>query len=166
MMRLRSGGGNTSYHQWTEEDLLAPIGAPPVFSEPIEAVRARIVESLGHVSIPHKVLTWHPAIERLLKEDEKRREKQLTDRYVMSWEKLVFDSPFERRRLRILNSLFFAVGKMNGGPLIRVKHVTSGFRSSSSIFNSLWTNPKGQIAVRKSSMPPNKLVIRDCAYLS
>ena len=32
----------------------------------------------------------------------------------MSWDKPVFDSPFERRRLRILNSLFFAVGKMNG----------------------------------------------------
>ena len=65
-------GGNNAYGYRPEEDLLAPIGAPPVFSEPIEAVRARIVESLGHVSIPHKVLTWHPAIERLLKEDEKR----------------------------------------------------------------------------------------------
>jgi hypothetical protein len=65
------------------------------------------------------VLTWHPAIDRLLKEDEQRRQKQLTDRYVMSWEKPVFDSPFERRRLRILNSLFFAVGKMNGRPSVR-----------------------------------------------
>ena len=37
----------------------------------------------------------------------------------MSWEKPVFDSPFERRRLRILSSLFFAVGKMNGRPSVR-----------------------------------------------
>ena len=37
----------------------------------------------------------------------------------MSWEKPVFGSPFERRRLRILNSLFFAVGKMNGRPSVR-----------------------------------------------
>jgi hypothetical protein len=65
------------------------------------------------------VLIWHSAIERLLKEDEKRREKQSTDRYVMSWEKPVFDSPFEHRRLRILNSLFFAVAKMNGRPSVR-----------------------------------------------
>ncbi len=112
-------GGNTSYGYRTEEDLLAPIGAPPVFYEPIEAVRVRIAETVGHITIPHKVLTWHPTIDRLLKEDEKRREKQLTDRYVMSWEKPVFDSPFERRRLRILNSLFFAVGKMNGRPSVR-----------------------------------------------
>jgi len=45
-------------------------------------------------------------------------EKQLNDRYVTSWEKPVFESPFERRRLRILNSLFFAVGKMNGRPTV------------------------------------------------
>jgi hypothetical protein len=112
-------GGNTSYSYRTEEDLLAPIGAPLEFSEPIEAVRARIAETVGHITVPHKMLTWHPAIDRLLKEDEKRREQQLTDRYVMSWEKPVFESPLERRRLRIPNSLFFAVGKMNGKPSVR-----------------------------------------------
>lgn len=32
----------------------------------------------------------------------------------MSWDRPVFESAFERRRLRILNSLFFAVAKMNG----------------------------------------------------
>jgi hypothetical protein len=49
-------GGNAAYGYRTEEDLLAPIGAPPVFSEPIEAVRARIVETVGHITIPHKVI--------------------------------------------------------------------------------------------------------------
>jgi hypothetical protein len=147
-------GGNTSYGYRTEEDLLAPIGAPPEFSEPIEAVRTGILESLGHVSIPHKVPTWHPAIERLLKEDEKRREKQLTGRYVMSWEKPVFDSPFERRRLRILNSLFFAVQKMTADlRSAAAKYGTSEFRSSSSISNSPWTNPRGQLAVHNVRMP-------------
>ncbi len=57
---------------------------------------------------------WHPAIDRLIKEDEKRRDKQLNNSYPMYWDKPVFDTPFERRRLRILNNLFFAVGKMNG----------------------------------------------------
>src|SRR6202035_3277750 len=32
----------------------------------------------------------------------------------MSWDKPLFDNPFERRRLRVLNSLFLAVAKMNG----------------------------------------------------
>jgi len=46
------GGGNTSYSYRTEEDLLAPIGAPPEFSEPIGAVRARIAETVGHTNRP------------------------------------------------------------------------------------------------------------------
>jgi hypothetical protein len=36
----------------------------------------------------------------------------------MSWNNPLFETPFERRRLRILNSLFFAVAKMNGKPSV------------------------------------------------
>jgi len=79
-------GGNGSYHHWNQEELLAPIGAPPEFSEPIETVRARIAEIVGRLAVPHKVLNWHPAIDRLLKEDEKRREKQLAE-LRKHWEK-------------------------------------------------------------------------------
>lgn len=108
-------GGNTSYHYLTEEDLLAPITAPPEFSEPIETLRARIAETVSRVTVPKNVLTWHPTIDRLLTEDEKRREKQLGYHPTFSGEKPRFDSPFDdSRRLRILNSLFFAVAKMNG----------------------------------------------------
>ena len=46
-----------------------------VFSAPIVAVRARIAEIVGQVTCPRSS-TWHPTIDRLLKEDEKRREKQ------------------------------------------------------------------------------------------
>jgi hypothetical protein len=112
------GGGNGSYRHWNQEELLTPIGAPPEFSEPIETVRARIAETVGRVAVPHKILNWHPAIDRLLREDEKRREKQLADPYPMSWYNPIFETPFERRRLRILNSLFFAVAKMNGKPSV------------------------------------------------
>ena len=105
-------GGRPSYHYWTEEELLAPIGVPPEFPESIETVRARIVEAIGHVTV-RNVLTWHLTIDRLLKDDEERREKQMSSTYTFSREKPRFDSPFERRQLRILNSLFFAVGKMN-----------------------------------------------------
>jgi len=113
------GGGRDYLHRSrSEAELLGHIGAPPEFSEPIEVVQARIVEIVGHVTVPHKVQNWHPAIERLLKEDEKRREKHLADPYPMSWNKPLFDTLFERRRLRILNSLFFAVAKMNGKPSV------------------------------------------------
>jgi len=113
-----ASGGNVSHRYWNEEEILGFVGAPPQFAEPIETVRARIAETVEHVAVPHKVRNWHPTIDRLLKEDEKRREKQVTDPYPMSWDKPVFDTPFERRRLRVLNSLFFAVARMNGKPSV------------------------------------------------
>jgi hypothetical protein len=59
---------------------------------PIETVRARIAEVVGHVAVPYKVRTWHPAIERLIKEDEKRRERRLADPYPMSWDNSLFET--------------------------------------------------------------------------
>jgi hypothetical protein len=109
-----ASGGNGSYQHWNKEESLGFVGTSPQFEEPIEAVRARIEKAVDHVAVPHKIRTWHPTTNRLLKEDEKRREKQLTDPYSMSWDKPLFDTPFERRRLRVLNSLFVAVAKMNG----------------------------------------------------
>src|ERR1700722_15984598 len=96
-----ASGSNGSYQYSSKEEILAFVGAPPQFAESIETVRARIAETVGHVAVPHKVRRWHPAIDRLLKEDEKRREKQLTDPYPISWDKPVFGTPFERRRLRV-----------------------------------------------------------------
>lgn len=49
---------------------------------------------------------------KLLQADERRRQKQLASAYPMSWDKPLFDSPFERRRLRILSSLFSALKSM------------------------------------------------------
>jgi hypothetical protein len=113
-----AGGANPSHQYWSEKELLSFVGAFPEFVEPIEAVRVRIAETVGHVTVPHEIRILHPAIDRLLREDEKRRQKQLTDPYPMSWDKPLFDTPFERRRLRILNSLFLAVARMNGKPCI------------------------------------------------
>jgi len=53
-------------------------------------------------------------IERLLREDEKRREKQRNSPYPTSLDKPIFDAPFERRRLRILNALSTATAKVHG----------------------------------------------------
>jgi hypothetical protein len=114
-----ASGGSGSYHYWNKEEILGFVGAAPQFDEPIETVRARIAEIVDHMAVPHKIRTWHSAINSLLKEDEKRREKQRTDPYPSSWDKPLFDTPFERRRLRVLNSLFLAVAKMNGKAFVQ-----------------------------------------------
>ncbi|MBB5337829.1 hypothetical protein [Tunturiibacter gelidoferens] len=113
---LIAAGQSYWYQDWKKEELLGPLPALPEFSKPIEAVRERIAKVIGKVTVPREVRVWHPAIGRLLKEDETRREKQRASSYPMSSNVPPFDLPFERRRLRILNSLFVAVGRMNGKP--------------------------------------------------
>jgi hypothetical protein len=111
---------STSYwhEEWTKEELMAPLPPPPEFREPIEVVRERIARVIGKVSVPREIRDCNPTIDRLLREDDRRREKQRASSYPMSWDAPLFDEPFERRRLRILNTLFLAVAKMNGRPAV------------------------------------------------
>jgi hypothetical protein len=83
---LVAGGGNYWGRHWDENELLGPLPQPPEFSEPIELVRERIANLIGKVTVPREVRVWAPAISRLHKEDERRREKQRTSSYPMSWD--------------------------------------------------------------------------------
>lgn len=111
-----AAGRSYWYESRSEEELLRDTPERPVFPEPIEKVREDISKVIGRVAVPSKVMNWHPAINRLLADDEKRRQKQLQTGY--SWDAPLFDSTFERRRLRILNAIFFATAKMHGKPAI------------------------------------------------
>jgi hypothetical protein len=124
-----AAGGSYWHQEWSKEDLLAPLPPSPEFHEPIEAARERIAKIIGKLSVARDIRYWHPAIDRLLKEDDKRREKQLSIPHPMPWDNPRFDTPFERRRLRILNTLLSATARMNGKPTIdgreaRSIHVT------------------------------------------
>jgi hypothetical protein len=124
-----SGGDRYWYGGHDESELLGPLPSAPEFSEPIEEVRSGIAKTVGTVSVPRDVRIWAEPIERLFREDEKRREKQRNSPYPSSWDKPIFDSPFERRRLRILNSLSTAVVKMHGQLYITGKEARNvGFR--------------------------------------
>jgi hypothetical protein len=68
-------------------------------------VHERIAKVVGKLTVPRDIVIWHPAIDLLLKEDDKRREKQLAAHYPMSWDNPLFDAPIERRRLRILKAI-------------------------------------------------------------
>jgi hypothetical protein len=109
------GKGTGYWHSgWSEEELLAALPPPPEFEEPIERVRERVAKTVGKLTVPREVRLWHPAIDKLLKEDEHRRERQRASSYPSSWDAPLFDTPIERRRLRVLNSLALATGMMNG----------------------------------------------------
>lgn len=100
------------YRFGANNDLFEPIPSQPVFETSIESVRERIAKAIGKIKVPREVRVWHPAIQRLLNEDEERRRRQP----LRPWEKPLFDAALDRRRLRLLNSLFVATDKFNGKP--------------------------------------------------
>ena len=103
----------------TDEELLGPLPDPPEFPEDIELVRDRIRKVIGAIKIGRELTLKHFVVAKLLAQDEARREKQRTAAYIFSWEKPVFDTAFEQRRLRLLNALFLAVARCGGKPEVR-----------------------------------------------
>ena len=94
-----------------EAELATPPPTEPTFAEPIEGVSVRVDKSLGKVRFVRDFGSAHNLIRHLLDEDELRRLKPSDAHYRLRYSDPFFDSPFERRRLRILNSLFLALNK-------------------------------------------------------
>jgi hypothetical protein len=92
--------------------------SPPTFSEAISDLTVRVRQMVGKVAIPKTLAQPHRLIARLLEEDERRREKQQSTPYPVSWEIPIFNSSFERRRLRILNALFHALERCGMRPSV------------------------------------------------
>jgi hypothetical protein len=109
-----SGSRYQTYSSYSREELLGPIPEVPSFDEPIEAVEQMIQKIIRKVPMVRSLSSDHHAVGKLLKVDEVRREKQRNSPYPSFWNAPLFDSPFEQRRLRILNSLFLALMKAGG----------------------------------------------------
>jgi hypothetical protein len=112
--------GGRNYHwsyRFTNEEILGPLPAPS-FPEDIALVRDRVRKIIGKVSVAKAMTAQHPAIARLIAEDEVRRQNQLKAFYTFSWDEPAFDSPFEQRRLRFLNALLLAVARCSGKPQV------------------------------------------------
>ena len=78
---------------------------PPIFDEPLEMVIARAKSILSKITIPKTLSKPHSLIAKLLAADEVRKAKNSP----YSWDGPIFDSPWEKRRLRILNAIFSAL---------------------------------------------------------
>lgn len=97
--------------------LLEELPPKPTFSETLSELTARAKAAAGHVVVPKTLSKPHPIIARLLQGDDARREKSINSAY--PWEhsgiyaSTLFSSPFEKRRLRILNAIFIGVEKLD-----------------------------------------------------
>jgi hypothetical protein len=102
-------------HHWRYDpvaELAEPIPDPPVFSEPMDDVTTRVTKLLGKVVRCKDLASPCPVVRRLLEADERRREKK----QIYSWsDGPLFDSPFEARRLRLLNAIALALPRVGGG---------------------------------------------------
>lgn len=93
--------------------------SPPTFSEAISDLTVRVRHMVGKVTVPKTFAHSHRLISRLLEEDENRREKQRNSSSAWLWDNTLFDSPFEKRRLRILNAIFLALERSGMKPSVR-----------------------------------------------
>lgn len=99
--------------------LAEPIPPSPTFSEELPRVLERVQRMVGPVGVPRSFDRAHPIVARLLDEDDRRRERQAKASFRFASDGPLFESPIERRRLRIINGLFLALQRYGCQPWIR-----------------------------------------------
>ncbi len=113
------GGGPRSDAYFSDDEILQmPEPPEPVFETPLEEVRQEIIKIVRGAPFTKKHTQPHRLIAGLLAKDELRRQKYLASPYRSIWNAPIFDSVFEKRRLRLLNALFTGFGNCGMKPSV------------------------------------------------
>jgi hypothetical protein len=119
------------------------IGPPPAFPESLEELTARVARLVGKVSQSRDLKRPHPAIAKLLADDTRRVEEWVSRGRPSYMEQLYFSSPYEQRRLRILDTIFKALARAGITMLSRGKNPPSvGVMVGSTHVSFSLDNPK------------------------
>jgi hypothetical protein len=102
-----------------EAELSQPLSEPPLFKEAIEALTQRVAKRVGRVRFERNLNDAHPLVRALLDKDDARRLQRGDSSWRSTYEKPLFDSGFERHRLRLLNSIFLGLQKSGARPSMR-----------------------------------------------
>ncbi len=106
------GGSRWERYQSAPKNLIsAELPSPPTFPVPITDIHVRLSKQIKKISVPNDLVLMHPIIRRMLDIDNVRRKKYLAETYRSSYDAPYHDSPFEQRRLRVLNTLFLSLEK-------------------------------------------------------
>ena len=109
------GGQRWAQSTLSDNELLSfQIPPPPSFAESLADVTVRAHKFVGKVSRTTSLKQTHPVIAKLLEVDEQRRQKVLESSW--HWDKPIFDTPLEQRRLRLVNRLFWAFSRCGCKP--------------------------------------------------
>ena len=119
MSDIAFGAPKYGHYRWPPDpaaELAEPEPVEPVFSEALKDVEARIRKAVGKVVGSQPLTNPHPQLRRLVDKDAERRSKFAANNY--SCVAPLFDAPFEQRRLRIINTLFWALTRAGAKPTL------------------------------------------------
>ncbi|HCI52667.1 MAG TPA: hypothetical protein DE312_05020 [Gallionella sp.] len=108
-----------NYYFASPRDWDADLPPPPSYSESPAEVFERARVMVKGVSFPKTLSNPHREIDAVLKEDEARRAELLKTPYY--WKKPVFDTPEDKRRLKILNAIFTVMTKVGEKPFLNCR---------------------------------------------
>ena len=117
--------GHRHWQERADEDarvMAEEIPPAPDFPESLEALTERVTKLVGKVTYVRDLNRTHGAIARLLDDDAKRIEKLKTTTYPSSWDHPYFASPYERRRLKLVNSIFLVVARLDMAGSVKGKN--------------------------------------------
>lgn len=86
---------------------LGPFASAKV-PEDLEELRVRELNAIGRAASAARISVVHPAIRSLLASDDKERARAAESQWY-TVPVLLYDSPYEKRRLRILNAVFLTL---------------------------------------------------------
>lgn len=93
----------------TQVGVVDAVPSAPVFNESLEAVRERVEAAVSRVPVPKDLEAPHPVVAKLLAQDEVRRQRARDSGFVISWDMPLYESPMQRRRLRLLSAILTAL---------------------------------------------------------
>lgn len=100
------------FHWNDKSHLTNPTPPEPIFDETIDEVRARIEAKVYKLKLVKTLKKQHIRIANLVALDQKRMTKYLSSEWHSEWDLPYLTSPFEKRRLTIINTIFFALSEL------------------------------------------------------
>lgn len=93
-----------------------PEPVMPVFPDDMRDIQTKVTALVGKVTVSRNLDKAHPAVIKLLEADAVRAKAHSASSY--SWEKPLFESNFEKRRLRILSALMLSLQRAGARPSV------------------------------------------------
>lgn len=116
---IRIGSSNWNEREDEEQALMMEdVPPPPDFPEPFSGLITRITTLVGHIAQSRNLKSPHHAVAKLLSEDAERHERWKQSPYPLTSDQPLFVSPYEQRRLKLVDAIFKAMARAGMTPAV------------------------------------------------